>query len=62
MAGVLHRGERPWSEVLQVRYEAGFGGVVMATQRPEADEVADENNQPEESRLDHAPHSGKVTE
>ena len=62
VAGALHRGERLWSEVLQVRYEAGFGGVVMATQRPEADEGADENNQPEESRLHSARHSDRVKE
>ncbi len=28
VGGALHRGDRLWREVLQVRHEAGFGGVI----------------------------------
>lgn len=62
VAGALHRGDRLWREVLKVRHEAGFGGVVVVAQSPVDDVSADETHQSENPPFDHAPHSGKVTE
>lgn len=56
----VSRGDRLWREVLQVRYEAGVGGVIIIERPPSAEYPTDGYPAADVPLSAHAPRSGMV--